>query len=524
MNFRIDARQVAPKNRVLVVAIVASMVTFLDGNIINLALPATAHELGGGLTLQQWIVDGYLLALAVAILPGGSLSDLFGRLPMLRVGLVTFALGTALAVVAAWPAMLIVARLVQGLGGALLVPGSLALINSTFDRTERPAAIGAWTAWTSTIFALGPVLGGLAVDYLGWRWIYFLLMVPAIVAFALTYWLRPTPRPVERARVDFAGAALTAIGLGAIVYALIESNRGGWSNPLVATLLAVGVAALLAFVAWERRAPQPMVPLKLFAMRNFAGANLATAFIYGGLTLGSIAMALYLQEVAGYSALLAGLITLPTPVASMLFARRVGNAAARVGPRIFLTGGPVLAAIGLLTICPSGHHFDFLTNLLPGRLMLAAGLVLTITPLSSVILVSVEPVHSGIAAAIQNAVGRTSALTAVACLGVITAGPLNNAGFTRLLEVSALLYLAGAVVAAMAVANPAVPAEPITEKLPLGDTAGETPTPVWPTAPEPQRPPRLRVGHAMKRTLGPMPLRAHLRHVTRYAEPSDELS
>jgi EmrB/QacA subfamily drug resistance transporter len=501
VKLRVNLRNVAPANRVLVVAIVASMVTFLDSNIINLALPATAHALGGGLTLQQWVVDGYLLALAVAILPGGSISDLFGRLPVLRFGLVVFGLGSVLAAAATWPLMLIVARVVQGLGGAFLVPGALALINSTFDRADRPAAIGSWTAWTSTTFALGPLLGGLAVDFLSWRWIYFLLTLPTVAAFLVTFWLPPIPKPVERARVDVAGAGLSAVGLGATVYALIESHRSGWTSPPVATLLVIGVAALLAFVAWERRSAQPMVPLTLFAMRNFTGANLATAFIYGGLTLGSIAMALYLQEVAGYSALAAGLITLPTPIVSLLFARRVGNAAARIGPRIFLVGGPLLAALGLLIIAPSAHHFGFATNLLPGRLVLAVGLVLTITPLSSVILVSVEAANSGIAAAIQNAVGRTSALTAVAFVGLITAGPLNNVSFARLLQVSALLYLAGAVVSAIAITNPAVPDEAVPDKLPAGDAAGETPTPVWPTAPEPQRPPRLLAIRAV-RTFG----------------------
>jgi MFS family permease len=329
------------------------------------------------------------------------------------------------------------------------------------------------------------VLGGLAVDFLSWRWIYILLAIPIVIGFALTFWLPPMPGPAERARVDVAGVALSAAGLSATVYALIESQRLGWASPLVATLLVVGVVALLAFVAWERRAPHPMVPLQSFAMRNFAGANLATAFVYGGLTLGSIATALYLQEVAGYRALAAGLITLPTPIVSLLFARRVGNAAARTGPRAFLVAGPVLAGVGLLLICPYAHDFDFATHLLPGRLVLAAGLVLTITPLTSVILISVEPAHSAIAAAIQNAVGRTSALTAVACAGLIAAGPMSDVSFARLLQVAAALYFLGAVVGGVAIANPAAPAEAVAAKLPPGDGAGATRAPIWPAASEP---------------------------------------
>lgn len=491
---------ITPTSRVMVVAVMVSMVAFLDSNIVNLALPSMQRDLGGGLSLQQWVVDGYLLALAATILPGGSISDLFGRLPVLRFGLAAFGTGSVLAAAAACPAMLITARLIQGLGGAFLVPGSLALINSVFDRADRPAAIGSWTAWTATAFALGPLLGGLAVDVLSWRWIYILLTIPVAIGFALTFWLCPVPGPAERARVDVAGAALSAIGLGATVYALIESRRHGWSSPLVATLSIVGVLALVAFVAWERRAPSPMVPLRLFAMGNFAGANLATVFVYGGLTLGSIATALYLQEVAGYPAIVAGLITLPNPIVSFLFARRVGNAAARIGPRLFLIAGPVMAGMGLLLICPYAHHFDFATHLLPGRLVLAAGLVLTITPLSSIILISVEPAHSGIAAAIQNAAGRTSALTAVACVGLIAAGPLTDASFTRLLLVAAALYFLGAAVSGVTIANPAAPAEPIAVKLPPGEGAGATPAPVWPVESEPRRRPRLRAALSMKRT------------------------
>ena len=279
-------RDVAPTRRVMVVAITVSMVAFLDSTVVNVALPATRRDLGGGLSLQQWVVGGYLLALAATILPGGSISDLFGRVPVMRFGLAAFGAGSVLAATAAWPAMLITGRVIQGLGGAFLVPGSLALINSAFDRADRPAAIGSWIAWTGTAFALGPLLGGLAVDFLSWRWIYVLSAIPMVIGFALTFWLCPIPGPSERARVDVAGAALSAAGLAATVYALIESQRRGWVDPLVTASMVLGVAVLLAFVAWERRAPHPMVPLGLFTIRNFAGANLATAFVYGGITLG----------------------------------------------------------------------------------------------------------------------------------------------------------------------------------------------------------------------------------------------
>src|ERR1700752_2665076 len=216
-------RDVAPTTRVMVVGIMASMVVFLDGTAVNLALPATERDLGGGMCSQQWVVDGYLLAVAAMVLPGGAISDLFGRVPVMRCGLAVFAAGSVLAATAGTPAMLIAGRLVQGLGGAFLVPSSLALINSSFERADRPAAIGFWTAWTGTAFALGPLLGGLTVDFLSWRWIYVLSAIPMAIGFALTFWLCPMPGPSERAGVDVAGAAMSAVGLSATVYALIES-------------------------------------------------------------------------------------------------------------------------------------------------------------------------------------------------------------------------------------------------------------------------------------------------------------
>jgi predicted MFS family arabinose efflux permease len=351
------------------------------------------------------------------------------------------------------------------LGGAFLVPASLALINSAFDRADRTLAIGSWTAWTGTAFALGPLLGGLTVDLLSWRWIYVLSAIPIVIGFALTFWLRPMPGPSERARIDVAGAALSAVGLAATVYALIESGRHGWDDSLVRGALVVGVAALLAFVAWQRRAAHPMVPLGLFTARNFAGANLVTAFVYGGITMGALAIALYLQEVAGYSATAAGLVTLPTPIMSLLFARGVGGMATRIGPRIFLIAGPALAGLGLLLIRPTTHGFHLVSDVLPGRIVLAIGMVLAITPLTAVNLSSVKSAHSGIAAAIQNATGRTSALIAVACVGLIAAGRLTDASFTRLLQVSAVLFFIGAVIGGFAIRNQAVGAQPVPDEV-----------------------------------------------------------
>jgi MFS family permease len=258
----------------------------------------------------------------------------------MRFGLVAFGVGSVLAATASSPAILIAARVVQGWGAAFLVPGSLAMIDAAFDKAHQSAAIGAWTAWTGTAFALGPLLGGLAVDLLGWRWIYVLSAIPMVIGFALTFWICPMPEPSEHAQVDLAGGLLSAAGLAATVYALIESQRRGWVDPVVAGSFIVGVVALIGFIRWQRRAPHPMLALHLFSSRNFAGGNLATAFVYGGLVLGSLVIVLYIQQVAGYSATAAGLATLPIPVLSFLFARHVGSAATRVGPRIFLIARP----------------------------------------------------------------------------------------------------------------------------------------------------------------------------------------
>jgi EmrB/QacA subfamily drug resistance transporter len=458
-------RDVAQTTRIMLLAIIASMVVFLDGTVVNLALPATERDLGGGMCAQQWVVDGYLLAVAAMVLPGGAISDLFGRVPVMRCGLAAFGAGSVLAATAGTPAMLIAGRLVQGLGGAFLVPGSLALINSSFERADRPAAIGSWTAWTGTAFAFGPLLGGLTVDLLGWRWIYVLSAIPIVIGFALTFCLRPMPGPAERPRVDIAGAALSSVGLAATVYALIESGIHGWHDSIISGALAVGVSALVAFVVWQRHASHPMVPKGLFTIRNFAGANLVTAFVYGGITMGSLAICLYLIEVAGYSATVAGLIALPSPIMSLLFARRVGGLAARIGPRIFLMTGPALAGLGLLLIRPSPYGVHIFTDVLPGRIVLAIGMVLVVTPLTAVNLSAVKSAQSGIAAAIQNTTGRTSALIAVACMGLITADTMTDASFTRLLQVSALLFFIGAVVGGLTIRNSVVHAEQVPDEV-----------------------------------------------------------
>ena len=457
----VTLRDAAPTSRAMVVAVMVSMVAFLDSTVINLALPATEHDLGGGLALQQWIIDGYLLAMAAAILPGGSISDVFGRVPVMRFGLLAFGAGSVLAAVATSPAMLITARLIQGLGAAFLVPGSLALINTVFDKAHQSAAIGVWTGWTGTAFALGPLLGGMCVDFLGWRWIFVLSAIPMAVGYALTFWLCPMSRRVEGARVDTVGVGLSAVGLVTTVYALIESQRDGWTEPMVITPSVIGIAALAGFVSWQHRSRCPMLPLPLFTFRNFAAANLVTAFVYGALTLGSLAIALYTQEVGAYSATAAGLATLPIPAMSFVFARHVGRIAARVGPRAFLIAGPASAGIGLLLIRPKPNGFHAITDLVPGMTVLAIGLVATITPLMSVTLASVPTEHSGLASAINNAVSRLAALMSIGSMGLISVGTASATGFAHVLEVCAALFALGALCAALLITNPPAGCQPV---------------------------------------------------------------
>lgn len=454
-------RGAAPTSRAMVVAVTVSMVAFLDSTVINLALPAIENDLGGGLVLQQWVIDGYLLAMAATILPGGSISDLFGRVPVMRFGLLAFGAGSVVAAAAASPAVLITARFIQGLGAAFLVPGSLALINTVFDKAHRAVAIGAWTGWTGTAFALGPLLGGMCVDLLGWRWIFVLSAIPMAVGYALTFWLCPLSGRVEGARVDAAGVGLSAVGLGATVYALIESQRDGWTDPVVIATLVIGVAALAGFVWWQHRSRSPMLPLPLFAFRNFAAVNVVTAFVYGGLTLGSLAVVLYAQEIGRYSATAAGLATLPIPVLSFVFARHVGRVAARMGPRVFLIAGPSLAAAGLLLIHPKPEGFHAITDLVPGMTVLAIGLVATITPLTSVTLASVPIEHSGLASAISNGVSRLAAVMSIGSIGLITLGTASATGFAHALEVSAALFAVGALCAAVWITNPPTRCQPV---------------------------------------------------------------
>ena len=446
----------------IVVAVLASFVAFLDGSVVNLALPAIGRDLGGGLTLQQWVVDGYLLALGALILLAGAVSDAYGRLAVLRGGLVLFAAASVLCAVAPTGWFLVAARCLQGVGAAFLVPSSLALLNARFTGVRQAAAIGTWTAWTGTAFVVGPPLGGVLVDGLSWRWVFGLNVIPIAVTLYLTTRLASDDVGVRSAagRIDVVGALLGAVGLTGTVFALIEQGRYGLTHPVVLGALVVGVACLLAFPWWAARAENPMMPLALFGRRNFAAGNVATVFFYAAVSLGTLLVALFLQETVGASATAAGLATLPIPVLSLLLARRFGTLAGRHGPRLFMAVGPLVAAAGFLLLSTADEDFDVWTQLLPGLVVFGLGLSITVSPLTAAVLAAVDPAQSGIGSAVNNAVSRVAGLVAVSFLGVVTSqgagidsAPMDLAGYRQGVAVVAVLFVIAGVCSAIGITN-----------------------------------------------------------------------
>ncbi|WP_448810049.1 DHA2 family efflux MFS transporter permease subunit [Agromyces bauzanensis] len=442
------------RTRVLVVAIVVSFIAFLDGAVINVALPAIAAELGGGLMLQQWAVDAYLLTLGSLILLAGSLSDSFGRLRIIRIGLYGFAATSVLCALAPNGVVLVIARALQGAAGALLVPSSLALIISTFPHAEQGRAIGRWTAWTTAAFLVGPLFGGVLVDLVSWRLVFWINVLPIAAVLLVMRALGRDEAHPGRERIDWLGAGLGVVGLGGTVFALIESSRLGWGSIGVLLPLVVGILALVAFVLWERRAPQPMLPLSLFAARNFAAGNLATFFIYASFALGPFVMTIFLQETGGFPATFAGLATLPPTVMLVLLGSWFGALSTRFGPRIFMTTGPIVVAVGYLLTVSVQRDLNYWAQFLPGILVVGLGMAMTVAPLTSAILGAVDPARAGIGSAVNNAVARIAGLVAIASIGVIVGSQLDVDGYRRAAVAVAAFLVVGGVISWIGIRNP----------------------------------------------------------------------
>ncbi|WP_342344046.1 MFS transporter [Agromyces archimandritae] len=449
------------RTRVLVVAIVVSFIAFLDGAVINVALPAIERELGGGLTLQQWAVDAYLLTLGSLILLAGSLSDSFGRVRIIVAGLAVFGIASVAAALAPDGVLFVLARGVQGIGGALLVPSSLALIISTFPQAEQSRAIGRWTAWTTAAFLIGPLLGGVLVDLVSWRLVFWINVLPIAAAFWLVRGLDAEARPEARARIDWVGAVLGVVGLGGTVFALIEQGRWGWASPGVWVPLVVGVAGLAAFLWWEARSPAPMLPLSLFRARNFVVGNLSTFFVYAGFSLGPFAITIFLQEVAGFSATAAGLATLPPTVLMVLLGSVFGSWAGRIGPRLFMFAGPLLFAAGFLWTLQVHEPVDYWVQFLPGIVLFGLGMSVTVAPLTAAILGAVDPARAGIGSAVNNAISRIAGLLAIAGIGLVAGTGLDVGGYQRTAVATAVLLTIGGIVSGIGIRNP--PRERLSE-------------------------------------------------------------
>lgn len=444
------------QRRVLLVAILGSFVSFLDGTVVSVALPAIAEELGGpgvaGLALQQWVVDAYLVTLGALMLVAGSISDVYGRRRVLAVGLVGFAIASVLCAVAPTGPVLVVARALQGVAGALLVPSSLAMIVATFGGEAQSRAIGRWTSWTTAAMIVGPFVGGLLVDFASWRWVFW-INVPVI---AVTLWLLrgvPASEGEPGRRIDVPGAALAAFGLAGVVFGLIEGERFGWTSPVIVVPVLAGAAMLVAFVLYERRAADPMLPLGLFQARNFAWGNLATTAVYGALSLGGFMLTLFLQQVAGYSATWSGVAQLPATFAMIALSAWFGTLAGRYGPRLFMTVGPLVGAVGYLLMLMTDETASYLTQVLPGQLVFGLGLSITVAPLTAAILGAVPTHDAGIGSAVNNAVARVAGLVTVAFAGIITGGVLDVASFHRSLLVAAGLLVVGGLLSLVGIRN-----------------------------------------------------------------------
>ncbi|MFF4314849.1 MFS transporter [Streptomyces sp. 900105755] len=442
---------------ILITTVLGSSMALLDSTVVNVALPRIGDDLDASLSALQWTINAYMLTLAGLILLGGSLGDQYGRRKIFVIGVVWFAAASLMCGLAPTDAVLIGARALQGIGGALLTPGSLALIQASFHPDDRARAVGLWSGFGGIGAAVGPFLGGWLVDGPGWRWV-FLLNVP-LALLCVPVALRHVPESADgraHGRFDILGAVLGALALGLVTFALIEAGT--------TSLLAVaGVAAGVAFVYVEKRRQDPMLPLDIFASRQFTALNIVTLCVYGAFGGYFFLTALQLQVVAGYSALAAGTALLPTTALMLLFSARSGALADRIGPRIPLTVGPLLCATAMLLMLRVGEHANYLTDVLPAVLVQGVGMVTLVAPLTASVLASVDTARAGVASGINNAAARAASLIAVAALPLLAGmGPeayrspsAFDAAFHRAMPICAGVLVVGSALAFAMVRRPA---------------------------------------------------------------------
>ena len=436
---------------VIVATVLGSGVAFLDGTVVNVALPHMARSLDAGFSTMQWVLDSYLLMLGAFVLVGGAVGDVLGRRRVFLVGLVGFGVASAVCGAAPTGALLVVARAVQGLAGAMLVPGSLALIAATFTAGDRDRAIGTWSGLAGLASAIGPFLGGWLVDSVSWRWVFYLNLPLIVIAVAVTLAGVPESRDADTRgwrSLDLPGALLAALSLGLLVVPLIETQ--------LAVALRVGAfvasaLAAIAFVRVELTRRNPMVPLPLVRGRVFVIANAVTFVVYGALGGALFLVAVQLQTGLGYSALEAGAAMVPLTIALLLFSSRVGALVPRLGARPLLTAGPVLAGAGLVLLALATPGASYVTGVLPGILVFSAGMCLVVAPITSTALGALDPIHAGLASGINNAVARVASLLAVAVLPAIAGADagarLPQHGYQVTMVVAGVLAAVGGVLA-----------------------------------------------------------------------------
>jgi EmrB/QacA subfamily drug resistance transporter len=448
---------------VIAATVLGSGIAMLDATVVSIALPSISRDFHGGVGTLQWVVTGYALTLAAFLLLGGSLGDRFGRKRVFSIGVVWFAVASALCGFAPSSALLISARVLQGVGGALLTPGSLAILQASFRPDDRARAIGAWSGLGGVAGAAGPLVGGYLLAIGSWRWVFFINLPVAAAVLAITARHVPESRdPTSTGRIDAAGAALAVVFLAGLTYGLIEAPTRGWSSPAVVACLVVAAVTAPVFLVLEHRRSHPMLPLGLFRSRQFTGANAVTFAVYGALGGALFLLPVELQIVKGYTPLESGVALLPLTLVMLVFSARSGALSARIGPRLQMTVGPLIVACGLVLLTRATDPGSYWAQVFPAVLLFAIGMTVTVAPLTSTAMGAAPAEHSGVASAINNVVARAAALLAVAVLpllaGLTGAAALSSTelagGFRTAMLISAAICAAGGVLAALTIRNP----------------------------------------------------------------------